>query len=66
MTKGELRKARKLARANNEPLSGALALDKDSGSVEFSAERNRDGSYNHRRADALDRYARFVYEYDRD
>ena len=66
MTKGELRKARKKARAEGRPLSGELSLDQGNEPIEFSAEKNPDGSYNQRRAKALDCYARFVYEYDRD
>ena len=36
MTKGERRKARQAARAEGRPLTGELALDKDSGPMEFS------------------------------
>lgn len=36
MTKSEIRKARKLARANGQPLTGELALDKGPGNVEFT------------------------------
>ena len=36
MTKGERRKARKLARVEGRELTGELALDKDMGPVEFS------------------------------
>lgn len=34
--------------------------------MEFSPERNRNGSHNTERAKALERHARFVYEHDRD
>jgi len=36
MTKGEIRKARKAARAAGKPLDGELALDRDQGAQEFS------------------------------
>ena len=36
MTKGERRKARQAARAEGRPLTGELALDKDSGPAEFT------------------------------
>ena len=36
MTKSELRKARKAARAAGAPLNGELALDRGAGSVEFT------------------------------
>lgn len=36
MTKGELRAARKLARAAGEPMTGDLAVDRGSGAVDFS------------------------------
>jgi len=66
MTKGELRNARKQARIEGRSLTGELSLDRGDETMEFSAERSHDGSYNYKRAKALDRYARFVYEYDRD
>jgi len=66
MTKGELRKARKLARENGQTFTGELALDKGNEPCEFSPERNKNGTYNLKRARALDRYARFCYEHDRD
>ena len=40
--------------------------DRDDGPFELSPERLPDGRVNQRRADALDKHARFVYEYDRD
>ncbi len=39
MTKSELRKARKAARAEGRPLTGELALDKSAGAVEFTESR---------------------------
>mgnify|MGYP001586998804 CR=1 FL=1 len=36
MTKGEIRAARKTARAAGRPLAGELAVDRDGGPVEFS------------------------------
>lgn len=66
MTKSELRKARKNARANGEKLTGELALDRGDGPMEFGPERLANGRCNVKRARALERHARFVYEYDRD
>lgn len=73
MTKSELRKARKTARAAGQTLVGNLSVlncspssDRDSGPVEFSPERHPNGRYNMRRARALDRVARLVYDFDRD
>ena len=50
MTKGELRKARKAARAAGQPLSGELALDRGTEPVEFTE--------SHKGRRALDRWAR--------
>lgn len=66
MTKSELRKARKQARANGERLTGELSLDRGNGSVEFGPERLSNGKCNVKRARALERHAKFVYDYDRD
>ena len=66
MTKSERRKARKQARDNGERLTGDLALDRDNGPVDFGPERLSNGRYNINRARALDRHAKFVYDYDRD
>ena len=66
MRKSERRKARKAAQANGLPLTGELSLDRDNGPCEFSPERYRNGKINHKRAKALERYAKFVYDYDRD
>ena len=55
MTKGELRKARKLAVAQGRPLTGDLALDRGQGPMEFSeTPRGRQARDNWaRRYDAL-------------
>ena len=50
MTKGEIRRARKEARAGGRSFSGELTLDRDAGAVEFS-----ETSQGRR---ALDRWAR--------
>jgi hypothetical protein len=51
MTKGELRKSRKQAKADGKPLTGELALDRGNGPVEFSETA--------RGYRARDRYARW-------
>ena len=66
MTKSELRKARKAAVAAGLPLTGELALDRGDTNVEFGPEHLRSGRVNVRRANALYRHAKFVYDYDRD
>lgn len=65
MTKSELRKARKAAHAAGQSLNGELALDRSNGPVEYSSERLANGRINLRRAAALERNARRVYEDDR-
>jgi hypothetical protein len=71
MTKGERRKARKAARAAGMPLTGELAMwiqqDFDRGDEDqtipetYGPERLANGKPNIRRAKALDRWARMVY-----
>jgi len=64
MTKSEIRKARKASNFSGE--CALDKLDKDNESIEFSPERNRNRKPNLKRARALQNYARFVYEHDRD
>jgi len=66
MTKSEIRKARKLAHSKGLPLVGELSLDRGNEPITFSPEKHRNGKPNLRRAKALERYARFVYDNDRD
>jgi hypothetical protein len=67
MTKGELRRARQEAKAAGRPLTGELALTPDqSHGVDIGPERLSNGRHNVKRARALERYARFVYDHDRD
>jgi len=60
MTKAELRKARKAARAEGKSLKGELALSSDRGNEPCDFTESDKG----RRA--LERWARYCYEYDRD
>lgn len=64
MIKGERRKARKMARLVGQPLTADLALDRGDDPCDFGPERNPDGTYNLKRARALERYARMVYDRD--
>jgi len=61
MTKGELRKLRKQGNLRDFDSS-----DRGNEPMEFSPEHLPNGRPNLKRARALERYARFVYDYDRD
>ena len=63
MTKGEIRKARKLARAEGRPLTDELMIEHNSdGGLELVRARTQCEEYAHRRA--MERWARENYDTD--
>jgi hypothetical protein len=58
--------ARSVFAAINSPRPVDELPERNGEPFEFSAERHANGRFNRRRARALERHARYVYEHDRD